>query len=578
MVQKFFKNNSSLLARPQKTILSAATIIMVMVAASRLLGLVRNRILAHYFSAELLSVYFAAFRLPEVVFEVLVFGTLASAFIPTLTAFFSREKKEEAWYIAGVSLNIALLIFSFFALLVFIFAKPLYRLIVPGFSPSQLEKTVLLARILIFAQGFFLISYFLTAILESLKRFLVPAVAPLFYNLGIILGAIFLHQKVGLAAPAIGAVLGALMHFLVQLPLAVDLGFRPRRHFNFRHPGVRQLGRLALPRILELVFLQVSKSIELFLASLVASAAYAHLSFAQSLQLLPVSLFGISIAKASLPTLSYQANQPEKFRETLLASFNQILFLTLPFSIFLAVLRIPAIRLFFGTPLFTWQSTVQTSYALSAFCLGISSQSLVYLLNRAFYSLHNTFIPMIISILTALAYIILGAILTLKFHLPIWSLALASSLASISQVLTLLILLDRRQISLPYRQFLSSFSKVFSASFISGGGMYVLLKILDRAAWDKNLSFLGKFGLALPTNFEIFVLDTRYTFNLILLTVVVGLFGTALFLFLSWQLKIKELFVLGKLLGKLEKIPPLSKKFWKEKESITIDESSQIES
>lgn len=233
MVKDFFKKNSNLLTRPQKTILSAATIIMVMVAISRVLGLARNRVLTHFFSPDTLSVYFAAFRLPEVVFEVLVYGTLASAFIPTLTSFFADKKKSHGWYVASVSLNLTFLIFLIFGIFVFIFAQPLYSLIVPGFSEEQLNQTVMLARILIFAQGFFLLSYFLTAVLESLKRFLIPAIAPLFYNLGIILGTIFLARELGIMAPAVGAVFGSLLHFLVQLPLAVRLGFRLEKKLDF---------------------------------------------------------------------------------------------------------------------------------------------------------------------------------------------------------------------------------------------------------------------------------------------------------------------------------------------------------
>jgi putative peptidoglycan lipid II flippase len=576
MRKNFLKNNSRILTRPQKTILSAAAIIMIMIAASRILGLVRNRILAHYFSADLLSVYFAAFRLPEVVFEVLALGTLASAFIPTLASFFSAGKKKEAWYVATTSLNLALLIFSIFAVLIFLFTRPLYKIIVPGFSASQLEKTIILARILIFAQGFFLLSYFLTAILESLKRFLIPAVAPLFYNLGIILGTIFLGGKLGITAPAIGAVFGAFLHFFLQLPLAVFLGFRPQLSFNFRHPGVRKIGRLAAPRIIELSFLQISKIIELFLASLIGSAAYAHLTFANSLQLFPISLFGASIAKASLPTLSYQAKESEKFRKTFLSSFNQILFLTLPFSVFLAVLRIPIVRLFFGAPRFTWRSTLQTGYALSAFCLGIAPQSLIFLLNRTFYSLQDTLTPMIVSLGAIFLNAFLGLSLVLGFKSPVWGLALAFSLAAIIQFLVLLGLVNKRSLHFPVSWLSASFLKILFASLSAGGVMYVALRIFDRSAWDKRLSFLGKLGLGLPTSFSSFVLDTRYTLNLIIITFLVALLGGLVYLILAWRLKIKELVLFWKLITRVEKLVPFFQRPPVKQEPMTIDDSSQI--
>ena len=216
MIKKVLRQGSGFLTQRQTNILSAALVIMIMVAASRVLGLVRNRVLAHFFSAETLAVYFAAFRLPEVVFEVLVFGALSSAFIPTFTAYFSKGKSTEAWYVASISLNFALFIFLIFAIPVFIFARQLYQIMAPGFSNQQLFLVAKLTRILLIVQGFFVLSYFLTGVLESLQRFLIPAMAPLFYNLGIILGSLFLSGKFGILAPAVGAVIGSFFHFFIQ--------------------------------------------------------------------------------------------------------------------------------------------------------------------------------------------------------------------------------------------------------------------------------------------------------------------------------------------------------------------------
>ena len=386
MVKNFFKNGSKILSKRQTTILSAAFVIMVMIALSRILGLVRNRVLANFFTAETLAVYFAAFRLPEVVFEVLVFGALSSAFIPTFTTYLSQAKKKEAWQVAAISLNFAILLFLILALVILFLARPIYRLIAPGFSFDQIETIVSLTRLLLLAQGLFVLSYFLTGVLESMQRFLAPAIAPIFYNLGIILGALLGAEKWGIYAPVIGAIVGAFLHFLIQVPVAIGLGFRPKLVFNLSHPGIKEIKRLALPRIIELSFLQVSKSMELFLASLTSVASYTYFTFATSLQLLPVSLFGVSIAKASLPTLSYHAARRDfvQLKETFIASFNEIVFLVMPFSVFLGTMRLPLVRLVFGASQFTWLATIQTGYVLSAFCLGIFAQALIYLLNRVF--------------------------------------------------------------------------------------------------------------------------------------------------------------------------------------------------
>lgn len=562
MLRKLLRNSSQLLVKRQNSILSAAVVIMVMIAISRVLGLIRNRVLAHFFSVEILSVYFAAFRLPEVIFEVLVFGALSSAFIPTFTSFFSRKEREQAWYVAAVSLNAALLFFFIFALIIFFLARPMYQIIAPGFNSSQLDLVARLTRILILAQCFFVISYFLTGVLESLQRFLIPAIAPLFYNLGIIFGAIFLNRRFGIFAPTVGAVIGAFFHFLIQLPLAIHLGFRPRMKIDFSHPGVREIGRLALPRIIELSFLEIGKSAELFLASLVSTAAYTYYTFANSLQLLPVGLFGISIAKAAFPALSYQSAKADlkQFKNTFVASFNEIVFLVIPCSIFLAVLRVPAVRLVFGTARFTWESTVQTGYALSAFCLSIFAQSLVYLLTRAFYALHDTQTPVRVSIFTILINIILGAVFTLGLKWQIWSLAFAFSFASIIQTGILLFSFSRKLAEFEVKEVLTPFLKVTVASFASGGLMFFLLKVLDRSVWDKRLSFLGRFGLVLPTTFDYFVLDTRYALNLLILTGLVALIGFMTYLVFARVLGIKEVTVFAKLLSKLRqfKLKPIT--------------------
>ncbi|MCX6726171.1 MAG: murein biosynthesis integral membrane protein MurJ [Candidatus Shapirobacteria bacterium] len=555
MVKKLLLKSSQIFTQKQKTIFSAALIIMLMIAASRVLGLVRNRALAQFFSVNDLSVYFASFRIPETIFEILVFGTFSSAFIPIFTSYISQKKKEEAWYVASVCLNFAFLVFLFFGILIFIFANPLYHLIAPGFSDSQVIQIANLSRVLLVAQAFFVLSYFLTSVLESMQRFLVPALAPLFYNLGIILGTIFLSSRFGLYGPVFGAVFGALCHFLLQLPLAFLLGFRPKFKIDLQHPGVREIGRLALPRIVELSSLQLGKMAELFLASLVSAGAYTYFTFANSLALLPIGLFGTSIGKAALPTLSYQVAQKQfhEFQETLISLLNQIVFFVLPSAVFLTVLRIPVVRLVFGADRFGWDSTVQTGLTLSAFSLGIVAQALLYPLTRAFWALHDTKTPVKISIGMITMEIIFGGLLIVVFKLPIWTLALAFSLASLTQVVFLFFFLKRRVLELKIRLFLITLLKIIIASSASGGLMFFLLKVLDRSAWDKKLSFLRFLGLKLPVSFQHFVLDTRYTFNLLLLTIFVALIGFLVYLFFCWILRVDEINFFKKLIAKIKK-------------------------
>ncbi len=536
---------ANFLGRRQTNISSAAAIISLMIAFSRILGLMRNRVLAHFFSSTELSLYFAAFRLPGAVFDILVFGVISAAFIPTFTAYLAKDEEKQAWQIANGVLILALLVFLVLSGLIFLLAAPLYRRIIPGFSQEQIDQVVFLARILIVSQGFFLLSYFLTGILESWQRFLVPAIAPIFYNLGIIGGTAFLAPKLGLTGSVLGVVAGAFFHFIIQLPLAFNLGFRPRLIFNFSQPGLKKVGRLAWPRIIELSLLELAKTIELFFASLVSVGAYTWLTFANSLQLLPVDLFGTSLAKATLPTFSSLAAREEndQFKKVFLSSWQQILFLTLPASVFLVVLRVPIVRLVFGAARFTWESTLETGYTLSVFCLAIFSQALVLLLNRAFYAFQETKTAVKVSVFSTLINIILSGLLILILKFPLWGLALSFTLASLLQFLILFRLLANKLGGFSKEETLTPFLKTALAAVVAGGLMFFLLKIFDRSVWDKRLSFLNFFGLRLSTSLEKFVLDTRYTTNLILLTALVALAGAGAYLGLAWVLKIKALMV-----------------------------------
>lgn len=513
---------------------------MIMIAASRILGLIRNRVFVHFFAPGELDTYLAAFWLPDVIFEVLVLGTMSAAFIPVFTKSLAGGRREEAWRLAGLTLNVMLAFFLALSALIFIFAHPLYDFIAHGFSAAQVEQTVKFARILLVAQMFFAASYVITATLESNQRFLAPAAAPLFYNLGIIVTTVFFAPTLGLFAPVLGAVAGSILHLAVQLPLAVSLGLRPVFFLDFADPTLRKIGRLALPRVLELSFLQAKKMADLFMASLVAGGL-TYFKFADSIALLPTALFGLSIAKASLPSLASQDEDKKAFKSTFSASFCQILFFVVPASVILGVLRIPIVRLAFGGARYTWQDTVQTGYVLSAFAVGVFAYALSLLVTRAFYALHDTTTPVKVSFATIIVNILLGLFFILNLGLPIWALAFAYSLAGIIQLILLLWLLARRTGGLGGYGLESTFIKVVTSAAAAGSVMFFLLKVLDRSAWDKKLSFLGKLGIGLPTTFDKFVLDTRYTVNLIVLTAVVGLIGIAIYLLAARLLGVREL-------------------------------------
>jgi putative peptidoglycan lipid II flippase len=350
--------------------------------------------------------------------------------------------------------------------------------------------------------------------------------------------------------PALGVFFGAMAHFLIQLPLAVKLGFRFKLNFSLSKQ-VRKIGKLAAPRVLEVSFLQVQKLAELFFASLISTAAYTYFTFGNSLQLLPVGLFGTSIAKAALPTLSREEDKPSKFRKTFLSSLYEIVFLVLPLATILVVLRIPVVRLVYGTDIFGWEATVQTSMVLSAFGFGVVFHAAVALLARSFYALNDTKTPVVVSIISIALSVVANFIFIKVFNLPAWGLAAAFSLGAAFQAIVLFYLINKRIIKRNLVSILVPIFKSVIAALSSGAIMYFLLKFFDKSVWIKRLGLLGQIEGIRSLNFERFVLDTRYTLNLLILTLVVSFIGAVIYLVISFILKNDQLWTFVNLIQKV---------------------------
>ena len=520
--------------------------ITVMIILSQIFGLIRQWVILKFLGSDTFSLYLAAFRLPDLVFEVFAFGAFSSALIPVFSRYL-RKSKKETWDTASRVVNIGLLIFLGLAAIFGIFSYQFYSVVAFGFDPSQIDLVSKVARIIFFAEGLFIVSYVITGVLESSRRFLVPALAPVLYNIGIILGTVFFAKTLGIYAPAIGVIIGAVMHLGIQIPVAYKLGFRFSVNFK-ANDGVREVGRLAAPRFIDLAALQVQKSAELFFSSIMSVASYGFLNLAYSLQAIPSTLFGVSLAKAALVSLSYQEDLAE-FRKTFLTTLNQMMFLIIPISAFLVVLRIPIVRLTFGTSQsLDWNATVQIGMILSYFAIGVPLQSALALISRAFYAKHDAKTPVIFQVIDVVITLVLEAIFVLVMHLPLWSIALANTLAAFVQVGGLYILLAKK---IGDGRFLSLAPTIKSIIFssISGVLMYFALKLFDRSVWVQKIPILG--GVA-PENipFDKFVLDTRYTLSLVLLTGIVTILGFAVYILLSWLARSEELAALIRLVSR----------------------------
>ncbi|MCX6816976.1 MAG: murein biosynthesis integral membrane protein MurJ [Candidatus Beckwithbacteria bacterium] len=509
--------------RPQPDTLSAASTLMFAVFLSRILGLLRDRFLAGAFfnplSSWQLDVYFAAFRLPDMIFQLLVVGAFSAAFIPVFSHYLIKEK-HEAWHVASSVINIGLALFMILGAVLFIFARPLSHLIAPNFSVDQLNLMTVLTRILLLAQACFLVSNFLTGILQSHHYFLIPALSPIAYNLGIIFGILVLGPMFGIYGPALGVILGAFLHFLIQVPLVKSLGFNYRFSFDFRHPGVKRIGRLMFPRTLALAVSQIELTMAVFLATSLSVGSLAIFYFAQNLNNLPVGLFGATIGQAALPTLSQNVSRDslDKFKTLLLSSLNQALYLSLPAGMILLVLRIPAVRLAFGARTFPWEATILTGKVVALFAISVFAQSAIQILVRGFYALSNTRTPLYLAIAAVFTNVAFSILFIYQFHFGVLGLALGVSLASFLHAALLLFFLARLTGGFDRHLLFIPFLKMSLATILTGFSLWIPLRVLDR-----------------------YILDTARTLDLIILSIITTLIGLTVYSVFSKILKIREL-------------------------------------
>ena len=523
MAQNFIKKGINVLLARQTNILSAAFIIMATVILSQILGLFRTRLLFSIFGASnTLGVYNYASILPDTIFQLTIAGALASAFIPVFSEYLARGEEKNAHKMASTLLMAGIMIFIAFSLILVLFAPAILSIFNGGanFSAEDMKLMASLMKIIIISQTIYIVGMFFSAMLQSYNHFFIPGIAAAFYNIGIIVGVLLFHQYAGIYAVPFGIILGAVVFVMVQLPLARKVGFSFEPAINFfRSKGIHKIFMLMWPRTIQVAVQQAGTVILAAIIAFMAEPGRMHLLFdsAKTLMFAPISLIGFSIAQAAFPVLSREKNNLTNFKITFITSFNQMLYLILPISAFILVLRIPIVRLAFGADKFDWPATVLTGHILAFLSLSIFAQALIVLLYRAFYALHNSFVPLIVSFVSTLLLIILGYYFVMVQNMSIESIALAYTFANILQLIILIIILNKKVGGFTKTLLLLPPLKIFLASFLTGISLYVPIKLLDQL-----------------------VFDTTRTINLIFLTGISSLIGLSFYLFLTWLLNVKE--------------------------------------
>lgn len=437
-----------------RQIARAAGTVMFAFIISNLAGLLRQILVARAFGTQAdIDAFNAANRVSETLFNLVAGGALASAFLPTFTGLLVKSERETAWRLAASILNWILLVMSAACVVAAVFAPQIVRYaLAPGFTidPAQEALTVHLLRLMLPSAAIFAASGLVMAILNAHQKFLVPALTPALYQLGLILGLTLLVPRLGIEGLAWGVLLGSAGHLGLQLPALLRLRGAYSLTLGTDVPAVREVVRLMAPRLLGVAVVQLNFWINTRLASQMAEGSVTGVVTAFTLMYMPQAAIAQSIAIAAMPTFSTQAarGKLDEMSASLAASLRGVLLLSLPASLGLILLRTPIVALLYQRGQFDERSTELVAWALLWYAVGLVGHSLVEVLARAFYALQDTRTPVVIGTLAMalnvlFSYIFAGLFTRLGW-MPHGGLALANSLATALETVGLLVLMQRR--------------------------------------------------------------------------------------------------------------------------------------
>ncbi len=469
-----------------KSIAKAAGLIALISLLSRILGFLRESLISGFFAKTYVTdAYIAAFVVPDFFYTLLVVGALSSAFIPVLSGYIVKGKRNEAWYIASTVMNLVVVVLSVITILAFIFAPRIITMIIPDAPVKTKDLATGIMRILIFQPILLGLSGFSMGILNSLKIFGPPAVGSIIYVLCVMVSGILLKPFIGIKGFAVGVLIGAMGSFLIQIPALRKVGFSYTFSLNFRHPGVRRIAVLAFPIILSFGMMQIPVLVYQNLASALPTGSLASFNFAYKLQQLPIGIFAYSVGVAIFPTLTeaISLNRWQLFRDSFSLALRSIMFVTIPISVGMMVLAQPLISVVFQHGAFTYQDTLDTVPSLVFFAFGIVEQSASVILPRTFYALQDTWTPVLLSGITLFVNIVLMNVLVKP--LAQGGLALAISISGIVNMLLLLYFLKLKIGLIDGRRILTSLTKILFASTIMGMAVWFVFRFTSTFA-DTN--------------------------------------------------------------------------------------------
>ena len=499
----------------RRLVFRAAGLVAALALLSRGLGLVREIVVRQYLGVTTLeaTAFDIASRFPEAIFLIVAGGAIGSAFIPTFAAYLSREDEAGSWRLFSAVLNLLTVVTTAISVLVMLLAAPFVTFFYAdniAQQPALLPLTVALMRAMLLSPIIFGISGMLMATLNARQHFLLPALAPSVYNMGIIVGGL-IGAALGGGAPlatawglAWGTVVGALGHLLVQLPGLRGVGARYSPLLTVRDPGVRQVLRLMAPRVLGLSFSEVNKFVILFLTGAMALGALPALNAAFRILILPQGILGQALGIAAFPTLAALAARAarDEMRAILADSLRLVLFLGLPATVLLALLAEPYVTILFERGLFDAEATALVAAALRFYAIGLIALTALEVVARGFYALSDTLTPVLagglqIAVMWALSLWFRDALFPALGWRPLGGLALGFSLSNVLEVAVLLWLLHRRLGGLGGRALLDGAARMGAAALVMAAAIVAAVALLPQGAvWARALVGTAAGGVA----------------------------------------------------------------------------------
>jgi putative peptidoglycan lipid II flippase len=457
----------------------AAGLVMAGFVLSNLVSLIQRILVSRDFGTGAdIDAFFVALRIPELLFNLVAGGALASAFLPAFTAALSRGSRQEAWRLASSLANLAALVLVTLAALAWLAAPFLVdKVLAPDFVDTKARLTVTLLRTLLATTVIFGLSGLLMAVLQAHRHFVLPALAPTLYWLGWIVGVLALAPRFGIQGLAYGVVLGAVLHLLIQIPALRGRGARYTPRLGLSDPAVRNVLRLMGPRLIGVGVVQVNFLVNTILASGQPVGSLTALQLAFAVMTMPQVVIAQSLAIAALPTFSAQAADGRwgELRNSIRGTLRGVVFLSLPASVGLILLRRPITALLFERGAFDASSTDLVAWALLWYAAGLVGHSLVEILSRAFYALQNTRTPVLVGAGAMTLNVVLSLTLASAFERaglpPHGALALANSLATGLESVVLIAALRRRVPEMDLRPLAMGAAGTAAATLVMAGSV-----------------------------------------------------------------------------------------------------------